>query len=189
MKRLFIKIYLKLLYMFLSLIYDKKYLRGSFFNKEYYTNGWSSAIRFWYPQKIQGINKDVPWPCCPQCRVVRPENITFDVNYIDNFFNMGCYFQAIGKITIGKRTQIAPNVGIITSNHDLLDIDKHMEPKPVSIGDDCWIGMNSMLLPGVSLGNHTVVGAGSVVTKSFLEGNCVLAGNPARKIKELPKKY
>lgn len=45
--------------------------------------------------------------------------------------------------------------------------------------------MNCSILPGVTLGEHTIVGAGSVVTKSFPEGNCVIAGNPARKIKEL----
>ena len=47
--------------------------------------------------------------------------------------------------------------------------------------------MNSMILPGVTLGSHTVVGAGSVVTKSFPEGYCVIAGNPAKKIKAIKK--
>ena len=52
----------------------------------------------------------------------------------------------------------------------------------VTIGNSCFIGMNSLLLPGVELGDHTIVGAGSVVTKSFPEGNVVIAGNPARPI-------
>ena len=47
--------------------------------------------------------------------------------------------------------------------------------------------MNSVILPGVTLGDHTVVGAGSVVTKSFEQGYCVIAGNPARIIRELPQ--
>nr|WP_283244199.1 DapH/DapD/GlmU-related protein [Luoshenia tenuis] len=53
------------------------------------------------------------------------------------------------------------------------------------LGEKCWIGMNSVVLPGVTLGPHTVVGAGAVVTKSFPEGYCVIAGNPARMIRKL----
>lgn len=49
--------------------------------------------------------------------------------------------------------------------------------------------MNSVILPGVTLGNHTIVGAGSVVTKSFPEGNCVIVGNPGRVIKKLVDDY
>ena len=98
---------------------------------------------------------------------------------------MGNYFQAIGKITIGHGTYIAPNVGLITANHDLTNLDIHLEPKPIVLGEKCWIGMNSVILPGVTLGEGTIVGAGSVVTKSFLEGHCVIAGNPAKKIRDL----
>ncbi len=74
-------------------------------------------------------------------------------------------------------------MGIITQNHDPQNPNKHLPAKEVVIGDNCWIGMNAVILPGVHLGDHITVGAGAVVTHSF-EGNCVIAGNPARIIKK-----
>jgi acetyltransferase-like isoleucine patch superfamily enzyme len=103
-----------------------------------------------------------------------------------NFQGFGNYFQNFsGKIVVGRGTYIAPNVGIITANHDPLDLDKHLPGEDVILGEGCWIGMNSVILPGVVLGPHTIVGAGSVVTKSFIEGNCIIAGNPASVIRKL----
>lgn len=60
-----------------------------------------------------------------------------------------------------------------------------MDGKDVIIGKKCWIGMNAIILPGVKLGDNTIVGAGSVVTKSFPDGNLVIAGNPAKIINKL----
>ena len=185
MKRLFVKLYLFFLKAFLSIFFSKKYLKGRLFQNDHYSSGWRFAKRMVFQQKIKGFNKKVPWPCSCNSVVINHQNIIFDIDYMDNFFNNGCYFQALGKIVIGKRTQIAPNVGIITSNHSIGNIEEHDIPKDVFIGDDCWIGMNSIILPGVRLGNHTIVGAGSIVTKSFPQGNCVIAGNPAKIIKML----
>ena len=112
-------------------------------------------------------------------------NIKFDNSSLNVFQNSGCYFQGFENITIGKNVWIAQNVGIITANHDLVNPDLHAEGKPVHIGDKCWIGMNAVILPGVVLGENTIVGAGSVVTKSFEQGHCVVVGNPARVIKTL----
>ncbi|WP_346817710.1 acyltransferase [Bacillus paramobilis] len=98
----------------------------------------------------------------------------------------GCYIQGIGEVIIGDYTILAPNVGIISSNHDLYDYRVHHKEK-VIIGNYCWIGMNAVVLPGVVLGNHTIVAAGAVVTKSFEEGYCVIGGNPAKIIKILDR--
>ncbi len=125
------------------------------------------------------------FPISPFCRVVHPENIEFSPDDLNNFQSPGVYFQAIGKITIGKGTYIAPNVGLITANHDPLDLDKHLPAEPIALGENCWIGMNAVILPGVTLGDKTVVGAGSVVTKSFPQGSVVIGGNPAKIIKSL----
>ena len=91
----------------------------------------------------------------------------------------GVYIQDSPNIHIGKGCYFAVNVGIISSNHKPGSPAEHEPERPVWIGDACCIGMNSIVLPGVHLGNHVVVGAGSVVTHSFSD-NCVIAGNPAK---------
>ena len=149
--------------------------------------GWrwvTSCVLF---QKIFGFNREVPWPVSPRIQVFGWQNIEFDNDDLNNFQTLGTYFQAIGaKIRIGKNTWIASNVGLITANHDFSDLNSHVPEQDIVLGRDCWIGMNSMILPGVTLGDHTIVGAGSVVTKSFPEGHCVLAGDPAGIIRRLP---
>jgi acetyltransferase-like isoleucine patch superfamily enzyme len=123
-------------------------------------------------------------PYVPSCRIVNPDNLIFDINDRPRIFQSGCLLQAIGKITIGKGTWISQNVGIITANHDFEgNLDENAAAKDVTIGERCWIGMNSVILPGVILGDRTIVGAGSVVTHSFPEGYCVIAGNPAKIIR------
>ena len=123
------------------------------------------------------------WPVHPSSKIANPKNITIGVNCAPGN-SLGCYIQAIGKMTIGDHTIIAPNVGIITANHSIHNHQLH-DVGEVQIGSYCWIGMNSTILPNVVLGNHTVVAAGAVVTKSFAEGYVVLGGNPARVIKRI----
>lgn len=173
-----------------SLFYEKKYLKGKDFSNYKYTNGWRWVLHNVFMQKIIGINRYVPYPVSFRMTVMNYENIEFDVDDLDNFQKAGSYFQAASDahIYIGKGTYIAGNVGIITANHDLNNLELPAPGKDVKIGKKCWIGMNSMILPGVELGEHTIVGAGSVVTKSFPEGNCVIAGNPAKCIRVLDGK-
>lgn len=147
--------------------------------------GWEWVTRGLVNQKLRGINSKAWWPVTPYQKVGSPDNIIFHVDDINNFQMPGSYFQAFGRIVIGKGTYIAQNVGIITANHNLQNLDLQAEAKPVSIGEKCWIGMNSVILPGVELGPHTIVGAGSVVTKSFVDGHYVIAGNPAKVIRHL----
>lgn len=165
---------------------DGSRFKGGRFGK-FTAPGWKWVIHDYKMCKAKGVNQDVPWPVSADIRIVGPENISFHPDDLNNFQTFGNYYQAIERISIGKGTYIAPNVGIITANHSLEDISKHGTPKPVTLGERCWIGMNAMILPGVSLGDNTVVGAGSVVTKSFPEGNCVIAGNPAKMIRVLKR--
>lgn len=110
----------------------------------------------------------------------------FHPDDINNFQSPGLYLQNFsGKIVLGHGCYLGPNVGIITANHDLAAPDRHAPSADVIIGEKCWIGMNSVILPGVVLGPSTIVGAGSVVTKSFPDGFCVVAGSPARVVRSI----
>lgn len=146
----------------------------------------------WLKFKLH-INPNIYWPVHPNSEVTHPQNIYVGINSNPGT-RPGCYIQGNVGIWIGNYVSFASNIGVISANHSLSDHTKH-SGKKVIIRDYCWIGMNSVILPGVILGERTVVGAGSVVTKSFPEGYCVIAGNPAKVIKKLdsdkfiPTKY
>ena len=157
-------------------------------NKIYETQNNQCKIRFnmFFIQKILGFNKKIYWPVHFSSKISSWKNIYCGIETCPGYMP-GCYIQGTGGIYIGDYTQIAPNVGIISANHDLDDNRRHSSTKQVRIGKYGWIGMNSVILPGVELGDFTIVGAGSVVTKSFPKGYCVIAGNPAKFIKNLDK--
>lgn len=185
-RRPLVWLFVSCIYLWGCLWYDKKYLVGENFDRRHYSQGWKWILQYWFGQRIMGKNGHVPWPCPPYVCIGQPHNIIFDPDDMRNFHTSGSYFQGIGAtVTIGKGCRIAPGVGMITANHDLKDIGGHQPGKPIVIGENCWIAMNAVILPGVTLGPHTVVGAGAVVTKSFPDGYCVIAGNPARMIREL----
>ena len=87
-------------------------------------------------------------------------------------------------IIIGKNVRLGPGVKIVSASHNLVNYDIHDKTEPIEIGDNCWLSANAIILPGVKLGNHVVVAAGAVVTKSFPD-NCLVAGVPARIIRML----
>ncbi|PHS70770.1 MAG: acetyltransferase [Alcanivorax sp.] len=95
-----------------------------------------------------------------------------------------CKIYAGGGVEIGQGAIFSDEVVVLTTMHDFHDEDyipygpKNIK-KPVVIGEACWIGYRSMILPGVVLGKGVIVGAGSVVTRSFPDGS-IVAGNPAK---------
>lgn len=120
----------------------------------------------------------------PSCFVQHPKNIY--VGKCSSPFRLGGHVQAEGGVYMGSYVRVANYCTIMSTNHDLYDHNVK-RPKPIIIHDYCWIGTHSIILAGVELGPKTIVGAGSVVTKSFPEGYCVIAGNPAKIVKYLDK--
>lgn len=101
------------------------------------------------------------------------------------FINSCCRFQDNGGIEIGEKTMIGPNVTIVTLNHDINPQTRiNAFPKSVKIEKNVWVGADCTILPGVTIGENSVIGAGSVVTKDVPD-NVVVAGNPAKVIKEI----
>lgn len=135
-------------------------------------------------RKILRQNSDTTWAIHYTSTISFPDKIIRGIEVYPGD-SMGNYIQARNGIELGDFTNIGPNVGLISSNHDVLDNTKHIETSPIKIGKHCWIGMGAVILPAVELGDYTIVGANAVVTKSFSEGYCVLAGNPAKIIKQL----
>lgn len=103
------------------------------------------------------------------------------------FFNFNCVVLDVTYVTIGSRTLFGPNVQIYTATHpiDFRERATGLEyAKPITIGEDVWVGGSTVICPGVTIGARTVIGAGSVVTKDIPD-DVFAAGNPCRVIRQL----
>jgi maltose O-acetyltransferase len=103
------------------------------------------------------------------------------------FANFGLVALDVAAITIGDDVQIGPNVQLLTPTHPVEPEPRRQKweaAEPIVIGDNVWLGGGVVVLPGVTIGENTVVGAGSVVTRD-LPANVVAVGNPARVVRTL----
>lgn len=112
----------------------------------------------------------------------------YNIEVGENFYaNVNLVILDGAKVTIGDNAFIAPNVGIYTAGHPL-DAERRNQgleyAYPIRIGNNVWIGAHSVILPGVTIGDHAVIGAGSVVTKD-IPSYSLAVGNPCRVIRSL----
>ena len=101
--------------------------------------------------------------------------------------NFDCVFLDCGKITIGDNVLMGPKVGLYAVGHPIDPVIRnygHNHPQPITIGNNVWIGGSVVVCPGVTIGDNTVIGAGSVVTKD-IPANVVAVGNPCRVLRPI----
>ncbi len=134
-------------------------------------------------QKIFRFNGKASWPVHWTSRVMAPHKID-PGNRFPGLSN-GCHIDGRNGIVFGENVWVGPRVTIVSMNHDSSDYTKYLPAEPIVIKKNSWLASNAVILPGVTLGEHTLVAAGAIVTKSFPEGDQVLAGSPARVVKKL----
>lgn len=145
---------------------------------EYLFNASSrSILRELLPNSHKRLYIEPPFHCDYGYNIYAGENV---------YFNVNCVILDSMKVAIGNNVFFGPAVHIYTATHPLNAIERRSveSSKAVSIGDDCWIGGNTVICPGVTIGSACVIGAGSVVTKDIPE-NSLAVGNPARVIRKL----
>lgn len=112
----------------------------------------------------------------------------YNIEIGENFYsNHNCVILDAAKVTFGDNVFIAPNCGFYTAGHPL-DPERRNQgleyAYPITIGSNVWIGAGTQVMPGVTIGDHTVIGGGSIVTKD-IPANVLAAGNPCRIIREI----
>ncbi len=159
------------------------------------------SFRSIFPKKIR---RKLDWFRTILIAFLGKKNIGKNVFISKNFFSanynnlilgnngtigINCQFYSYDFISVGNNFLIGSNVVIHTSEHNFCDFDKPIIEQgskylPVTIGNNVYIGSGVSILPGIKIGDNVIIGTGSVVTKNP-GNNCIFAGNPARKIKEI----
>jgi acetyltransferase-like isoleucine patch superfamily enzyme len=139
-------------------------------------------------QRVLFLDADCPYNKHFTSRVMHPRGLRVedDCPTVRRSLSVsgGCYINAADGLWIGKGTIWAPNVAIVSQDHGRNDLKDAPPTAGIRIGRDCWLGFGCVIMPGVTLGDRTIVGANAVVTRSFPQGHQVIAGIPARVIKQ-----
>ncbi|MCC8407981.1 sugar O-acetyltransferase [Mucilaginibacter sp. UR6-1] len=128
--------------------------------------------------KCSTIDIQPPFFCDYGTNIIAGDNL---------FMNFNCVVLDCALVTIGNNVQFGPYIQVYTATHPLVAAERIKGPelaKPITIGDNVWIGGGAIICPGVTIGENTTIGSGSVVTRD-VPANVFAAGNPCRVIKNL----
>lgn len=147
---------------------------------------WLANVLF---QRVLRIDADCRFSKHFTSRVLHPRGLVVENDCIKVRTSLavsgGCYINCADGLWVGEGTIWGPNVAIISQTHDIDDFDIAPSTPGIRIGRRCWIGLGAVILPGVTLGDRTIVGANSLVRTSFPEGCAVIAGVPARRVRPI----
>lgn len=137
-------------------------------------------------QRILRVNWQVPWPVHFTSKVSGWHKMEIAPGYPPGW-SPGTYIQAFNGMIVEPECYLGPHVAFITANHDYHTgaMEAHLPADPIILRRGVWVGAHTTILPGVELGPGVIVGAGSVVTRSFPDGHVVIAGVPARVVRTL----
>jgi acetyltransferase-like isoleucine patch superfamily enzyme len=175
LKKLLIRIHRKWCKLLVYIFYPQK--------KELADWNACATKKYIFMQKILNINgmRKIPWPV----HFTSSVGGDIKIGYMTTPGMMpNIYINGMNGIVFGDNVYIASGVKIISANHNFKNYEKHLESEPIVIGNNVWIGANVVLLPSVNIADECIIGAGSIVTKSFNQKGSVIAGNPAKVIKE-----
>lgn len=169
-----------------------------------YLDNWElDQLRLRAKRAIRAYNEAVPFDrargreCLDEAGIVHGRRVHFEPPFYceygnietgEGFYaNTGCVILDVGRVTFGENVLLGPNVSIYTAGHPIHPESRNSGYEygiPITIGDNVWVGGSTTILPGVTIGENTVIGAGSVVTKD-IPPNVVAAGNPCRVIRPI----
>ena len=143
------------------------------------THEWKSAMSELIKKTQDGLFLEPPFRCDYGYNIILGKNF---------YANFNCVILDVNKVEIGDNVMFAPNVQVYTAGHPL-GVKERVEEAlefglPIEIGHNVWVGGGAIICPGVTIGDNSVIGAGSVVTKDIPK-NVVAVGNPCRVIKHL----
>lgn len=164
-------------------LFDRRVAAKKLFRAYNKTDDEEVALRHQIMQQLfQKVGENV-W-IEPDFKCEFGKNITIEN---DIYINFGCVILDCAKVTIGSHTLLGPNVGLYAANH-ATDANERINGgcygKPIHIGKNVWLGGDVKVLPGVSIGDNTIIGTGSIVTKD-IPANVIAVGNPCKVIKEI----
>ena len=138
----------------------------NFTKKDLITIGKGTILLNWIVQKIFKVNKSLPFMLHYTSRINDPKGIEIEDSPESNtvyqcFASSNCvYMNAYNGIKIAKNVMFASGVKIISANHDFYDRKKHIKDKPITIEENVWIGTNTIILPGITIGKNSIIGGG-----------------------------